>query len=251
MVLKLIIPCLDVQAGRCVKGVQFQDLQDQGDPVALAVRYAQEGADELVFLDITAGLEGRATALAMVRAVARSVFIPLAVGGGVRTEADAEALLLAGSDKVCVNSAAVRDPGLLSLLAARFGSQAVVLAVDVRRTPRGHQVMVDAGRTATGRALEDWLAEGQDRGAGEVLLTSMDEDGRGQGYDLEALRKATTLLRVPLVASGGFGCARHAVEALGAGADALLLASSLHAGGLTVGRLKAELAGAGVQVRPC
>jgi imidazole glycerol-phosphate synthase subunit HisF len=251
MVLKRIIPCLDVKEGRVVKGVQFQDLQDQGDPVELAVRYAKEGADELVFLDITAGVEGRATALRMVAAVARSVFIPFTVGGGLRTPADAEALLMAGCDKVCVNSAAVRTPGLLSDLANRFGSQAVVLAVDVRRGPEGHRVMVDAGRTPTDRFLEDWLREAQDRGAGEILLTSMDEDGRGQGYDLAALAKAAALLRVPLVASGGFGALHHAVEAVAAGADALLLASSLHSGGLTVGRLKSYLQQEGIGVRTC
>ncbi|BDU75863.1 imidazole glycerol phosphate synthase subunit HisF [Mesoterricola sediminis] len=251
MVMKRVIPCLDVKDGRVVKGVQFQDLRDNGDPVELASRYDAEGADELVFLDITAGIEHRDTARRMVEAVARQVFIPFTVGGGIRSVADAEALLMAGCDKVAVNSAAVRRPGLLTELASRFGSQCVVLAADVRRTYGGVRIAVDAGRTLTDLVMEDWLREAQDRGAGEVLLTSMDRDGTGNGYDLEVLASAAGILRVPLIASGGFGEARHAVEALGAGADAVLAAGAFHVGGLTVRGLKQQLAEAGVEVRAC
>jgi imidazole glycerol-phosphate synthase subunit HisF len=251
MVMKRIIPCLDVKDGRVVKGVRFLNLQDSGDPVELAARYDAEGADELVFLDITAGIEKRDTAVKMVAAVAKSVFIPFTVGGGIRAVADAEALLMAGCDKVALNSAAVRRPELITELASRFGSQCVVLAVDVRRTAFGVLVAVDAGRTLTRRTLESWLAEAQDRGAGEVLLTSMDRDGTGAGYDLEALRLASRGLRIPLVASGGFGVTRHAVEAFAAGADAVLAAGVFHSGEMTVRELKTQLAREGVEVRPC
>jgi cyclase len=251
MVMKRIIPCLDVRNGRVVKGVQFLNLQDSGDPVELATRYDAEGADELVFLDITAGIEHRDTALRMVEAVAKAVFIPFTVGGGIRRAEDADALLLAGCDKVAVNSAAVRRPELLTEIAHRFGSQCAVLAVDVWRTPEGYRVVVDAGRTWTEWKLEDWLDEAQRRGAGEVLLTSMDQDGSNGGYDLESLRIASRRLRVPLIASGGFGEARHALEAFRAGADAALVASALHTGGLTVRRLKAQLIQEGVEVRSC
>lgn len=251
MVMKRIIPCLDVMDGRVVKGVQFLNLKDSGDPVELALRYEAEGADELVFLDITAGLEGRETARRIVEAVAKAVFIPFTVGGGIRRVEDAEAMLLAGCDKVAVNSAAVRRPELLTELANRFGRQCVVLAVDTRRTPEGYRVAVDAGRTLTEWRLEDWLLDAQRRGAGEVLLTSMDQDGSNAGYDLAALRLAAQGLRIPLIASGGFGEARHAAEAFAAGADAALVASALHTGGLTVRALKDYLAQAGVEVRRC
>ena len=251
MVMKRIIPCLDVKDGRVVKGVNFLNLRDNGDPVELAAKYDAEGADELVFLDITAGIEKRDTAVKMVAAVARQVFIPFTVGGGIRTVADAEALLMAGCDKVSVNSAAVRRPELITELASRFGSQCVVLAVDVRTTPLGIMVSVDAGKTLTHWSMQNWLSAAQERGAGEVLLTSMDRDGTGAGYDLDALRLASVGLRIPLIASGGFGCARHAVEALGAGADAVLLAGALHTGGLTVGTLKEQMAREGVEVRLC
>jgi len=251
VVMKRIIPCLDVKDGRVVKGTRFQDLRDSGDPVELACRYDAEGADELVFLDITAGIEKRATAARMVEAVARQVFIPFTVGGGIRTVADAEALLMAGCDKVAVNSAAVRRPELISELAARFGSQCVVVAVDVRRPSFGTLVAVDAGRTLLQLTLADWLAQAQDRGAGEILLTSMDRDGTRAGFDLDVLRNASRGLRIPLIASGGFGCARHAVEAFAAGADAVLAAGAFHTGGLTVNALKAQLAGDGVEVRAC
>lgn len=251
MVMKRIIPCLDVKDGRVVKGVQFLDLRDSGDPVELAVRYDAEGADELIFLDITAGLEQRDTALRMVETVAKTLFIPFTVGGGIRQAEDANSLLRAGCDKVAVNSAAVRRPALLTEMAQRFGSQCVVLAVDVRRSPEGYRVAVDAGRTLTEWKLEDWLDEAQGRGAGEVLLTSMDRDGSNLGYDLEALRLAASRLRIPLIASGGFGEARHALEAFQAGADAALVASALHTSGLTVQRLKEQLLNEGMEVRPC
>jgi imidazole glycerol-phosphate synthase subunit HisF len=251
MVMKRIIPCLDVKDGRVVKGVRFLDLQDQGDPVELAARYDAEGADELVFLDITAGIERRETARRMVEAVAKAVFIPFTVGGGIRSEADAEALLLAGCDKVAVNSAAVRRPELITELASRFGSQCVVLAVDVRRAPDGFRVAVDAGGTLTDRSLADWIREGQERGAGEILLTSMDRDGTGQGYDLEALALANRGLKIPLIASGGLRTADHAVEAFAAGADAVLAAGVFHTGDLSVRTLKQQLARVGVEVRAC
>ena len=251
MVMKRIIPCLDVKDGRVVKGVQFLDLKDSGDPVALATRYDAEGADELVFLDIAAGLENRDTALDMVERVAKAVFIPFTVGGGIRKVEDADAMLRAGCDKVGINSAAVRRPELLTEMAQRFGSQCVVLAVDVRRRPGGYGVVVDAGRRMTEWSLENWLDEAQRRGAGEVLLTSMNQDGANSGYDLESLRIASSRLRIPLIASGGFGEAQHALEAFEAGADAALVASSLHSGGLTVRRIKEQLLNAGVEVRSC
>lgn len=251
MVMKRIIPCLDVKDGRVVKGVQFRNLRDSGDPVALASRYAEAGADELVFLDIAAGVENRDTAVRMVEQVASAVFIPFTVGGGIRKAEDADALLLAGCDKVGVNSAAVRRPALLTEMADRFGSQCVVLAVDVRRTPGGYRVVVDAGRTPTEWTLEAWLDEAQRRGAGEALLTSMDQDGSNAGFDLEALRRASRGLRIPLIASGGFGTVSHALEAFRAGADAVLIASALHTGGLTVRGLKEALLKEGVEVRPC
>lgn len=251
MVMKRIIPCLDVKDGHVVKGIMFENLRNCGDPVELAARYYQEGADELVFLDITAGLEKRATAVRMVEAVAKRIFIPFTVGGGIRSMEDAEALLLAGCDKVSINSAAVRRPQLLTDLAHRFGSQCVVLAVDVRRLPSGYRVMVDAGHTPTDWTLEAWLQEAQERGAGEVLLTSMDQDGSHSGYDLESLRVASKGLRLPLIASGGFGETRHAIEAFQAGADAVLLASALHTGGLTVPVMKEQLKCKGVEVRVC
>ncbi len=249
MVLKRVIPCLDVAGGRVVKGVRFRNLRDSGDPVALARRYAEEGADELVFLDITAGVEGRRTALRLVERAAREVFIPFTVGGGVRCRENARDLLLAGCDKVAVNSAAVRRPGLLEELAGRFGRQCVVLAVDARRTPAGFRVAVDAGRTLTDRDAVDWVREGQDRGAGEVLLTSMDRDGGQAGFDLELLRAVAPACRVPLIASGGFGEPAHAVAALSAGADAVLAASVFHDGVLSIPELKRFLQDHGIEVR--
>ena len=250
MVLKRVIPCLDVAGGRVVKGIRFRNLRDSGDPVELARRYEEEGADELVFLDIAAGVEGRRTALRMVERVAREVFIPLTVGGGVRSAEDARDLLLAGCDKVAVNSAAVRRPELLEELASRFGRQCVVLAVDARRTPGrfpgggGRRADADGPLDAA-----DWVRAGQDRGAGEVLLTSMDRDGGQAGFDLELLQAAAPACRVPLIASGGFGEPAHAAAALAAGADAVLAASVFHDGVLTIGDLKRYLRNHGVEVR--
>lgn len=251
MVMKRIIPCLDLRGGRVVKGVRFEGLRDSGDPVELARRYAAEGADELVLLDITAGLEGRRTALRVVEAVARTLFVPFTVGGGIRSAEDAFDLLRAGCDKVSLNSAALRDPALIERVASRFGSQCVVLAVDVRREGDGFRVCRDAGRTPTAWELGAWVQEGQRRGAGEILLTSMDRDGGQAGYDLEALRTASAGLRLPLIASGGFGGSGDAVAAFEAGADAVLLASALHEGRWTVRRLKQELEGKGIEVRTC
>jgi imidazole glycerol-phosphate synthase subunit HisF len=251
MVMKRVIPCLDVASGRVVKGVQFKGLRDAGDPVTLASRYAEEGADELVFLDVTAGVEGRDTATRVVRAVARQVFVPLTVGGGVRSAADAARLLDSGADKVAVNSAAVRRPELLAEIAARFGRQCVVLAVDALATPGGYRVAVDAGRTVTDVPVADWITSGMALGAGEVLLTSVERDGSHQGYDLELLGEIAPLCAVPLIASGGLATGADAAAALAAGADAVLAASRFHDGELSIAELKGYLAGRGFEVRPC
>jgi cyclase len=248
---KRLIPCLDVDAGRVVKGTRFQELRDAGDPVALAARYDREGADELVFLDITATVEGRAATLDVVSRTADQVFIPLTVGGGVHDEDGVNALLRAGADKVSLNSAAVRQPALLSRCADRFGTQCMVLAIDAKRNGRGWEVWVDGGRTRTGRDAVTWAAAATRRhGAGEVLLTSMDRDGTGQGYDLELLLAIADAVPVPVVASGGAGTIDHFVEALTEGrADAVLAASRFHDGELTIGEVKRSLAARGVPVR--
>jgi cyclase len=251
MVMNRVIPCLDVAAGRVVKGIEFRGLRDAGDPVELARRYAADGADELVFLDVTAGVEGRDTAARVVERVAAEVFVPLTVGGGVRSVADARRLLDAGCDKVAVNSAAVRRPELLAELAAVLGRQCVVLAVDAVATRAGYRVVVDAGRSVTDLEVLGWLEEGQRRGAGEVLLTSVDRDGGHAGYDLTLLAGAAAVCRVPLVASGGLSGPPDAAAALAAGADAVLAASRFHDGELTIGELKAYLAALGFEVRPC
>jgi cyclase len=251
---KRIVPCLDVDAGRVVKGVRFQHLRDAGDPVELAARYDREGADELVFLDITATIEGRASTYEVISRTAEQVFIPLTVGGGVRTEDDVRALLRAGADKVSLNSAAVRDPSLLQRCSDAFGSQCVVVAIDARRrgvdVAEGWEVVVDAGRTPTGRDAVEWAREATvERGAGEVLLTSMDRDGTGDGYDLELLRAVGEAVPVPVIASGGAGELAHFAEALGA-ADAALAASLFHDGVLSIGDVKAYVAEEGIPVRP-
>jgi cyclase len=253
MLAKRVIPCLDVDAGRVVKGVRFQELRDAGDPVDLAAHYDREGADELVFLDITATLEDRAATLDVVSRTAEQVFIPLTVGGGVKGEDDVQALLRAGADKVSVNSAAVRDPSLLARCADRFGTQCMVVAIDAKRrgTRPGWDVFVDAGRTPTGRDAVEWAAEATARhGAGEVLLTSMDRDGTGEGYDVELLATIAGAVAVPVVASGGAGTPRHFAEALTDGAaDAVLAASRWHDGDLTIRQVKEHLAGRGIPVR--
>jgi len=249
---KRIMPCLDVDAGRVVKGTRFVDLVDAGDPVELAARYDAEGADELVFLDITATLEGREATLDVIGRTAEQVFIPLTVGGGVRREDDVKTLLRAGADKVAVNSAAVREPELLERCAERFGTQCMVVAIDAkRRGAGGWEVFVDAGWTPTGRDAVEWAVEATERrGAGEVLLTSMDRDGTGEGYDLELLRTVSDAVGVPLVASGGAGLVEHFAEALTeGGADAVLAASRFHFEQLTIRDVKRYLGGLEIPVR--
>jgi cyclase len=251
---KRIIPCLDVDAGRVVKGVRFRHLRDAGDPVELAARYDREGADELVFLDITATIDGRAATIEVISRTAEQVFIPLTVGGGVRSEDDVRALLRAGADKVSLNSAAVRDPSLVARCADAFGSQCVVVAIDARRrsvdVADGWEVVVDAGRTPTGRGAVEWAREATvERGAGEVLLTSMDRDGTGDGYDVDLLRAVGEAVPVPVIASGGAGDLPDFVDALRV-ADAALAASLFHDGVLSIGEVKTYAAGEGIAVRP-
>ncbi|MCH9652011.1 MAG: imidazole glycerol phosphate synthase subunit HisF [Deltaproteobacteria bacterium] len=236
-----IIPCLDVADGRVVKGIQFQNLIDQGDPAECALRYARQGADEIVFLDISAAPEHRGTDLDWVQRAAEQVFVPLTVGGGVREVEDARQLLLAGADKVAINSAAVRRPSLLKDLAEQFGSQCVVLSVDARRRAGGEsgwEVVTHGGRQAAGLDALEWVARGVELGAGEVLLTSIDSDGMRHGYDLPLLEAATQVVPVPVIASGGAGTLEHLAEALGAGAAAVLAASIFHQGVFTVGQVK-------------
>jgi cyclase len=247
-----VIPCLDVAAGRVVKGVRFRDLADQGDPAEAAARYAGQGADEIVFLDVTAAPEGRDTDLDWVRRTAERVFIPLTVGGGVRSAADAGRLLRAGADKVAVNTAALRRPELIGELARRFGSQCVVLSVDARRQPgpaERWEVVVEGGRTPTGRDALEWIAAGVAAGAGEVLLTSIDHDGTRDGYDLPLIAAAAAAVPVPLIASGGAGTPEHLAAALAAGAAAVLAASIFHQGSFTVGDVKLALAASGFAMR--
>src|SRR6476659_3410179 len=217
MVLKRVIPCLDVDAGRVVKGTNFVDLRDAGDPVGLAERYDGGGADELVFLDITATHEKRDTMVELARRTADNVFVPFTIGGGIRSVADAQAVLDAGADKVSVNSAAVARPELLDELADRFGAQCVVLAIDAKRSGDSWEVSVAGGRTATGRDAVAWAREGAERGAGEILLTSMDRDGTQDGYDLALLDAISSAVDVPVIASGGAGEPRHLVDGIGAG----------------------------------
>ena len=248
-----VIPCLDVNAGRVVKGVQFVDLRDAGDPVELARLYDAEGADELVFLDITASSDNRETIYDVVRATAEQVFIPLTVGGGVRAAADARRLLRAGADKVSLNTAAVDRPDLLSEVAEAFGTQCVVAAIDARRgdgAPEDAIVYVHGGRTATGRRVVEWAAECERRGAGEILLTSMDRDGTKAGFDTDLLAAVTAAVNVPVIASGGAGNSQHMVEGVTkGGASAVLAASIFHFGELRVGEVKAAMAEAGLSVR--
>ncbi|MXX75393.1 MAG: imidazole glycerol phosphate synthase subunit HisF [Holophagales bacterium] len=243
-----IIPCLDVAAGRVVKGVQFKNLTDHGDPTEAAARYAAEGADEIVFLDITAAPERRDTDLDWVRRTAEQVFIPLSVGGGVRSVDDGRNLLLAGADKLGINTAAVAEPELLTRLAERFGSQCVVLSVDAKRRDDGTagngpvwEVVTHGGRTPTGLDALEWIEEGIERGAGEILLTSIDSDGTKEGYDLELLRRASALSPVPVIASGGAGTLEHLADALETGAAAVLAASIFHQETYSVGAVKEYL----------
>jgi len=252
MLKRRIIPCLDVTAGRVVKGVRFQDLRDAGDPVELAARYDAEGADELVFLDITASAEGRDTMVDVVRRTAREVFIPLTVGGGVRTPDDMYRLLRAGADKVSVNTAAVQNPELIRVCAQRFGSQCVVLAIDARRRADGGgwEVYTHGGRKPTGLDAVEWARRGVELGAGEILLTSMDTDGTQSGYDLELLRAVVDAVPVPVIASGGAGTLEHLYQAVTiGGAHAVLAASIFHYGHYSIADAKRYLAERGVPVR--
>ena len=249
-----VVPCLDVDGGRVVKGVNFVGLRDAGDPVELAARYDREGADELVFLDITASVDSRDTTIDMVRRTAEEVFIPFTVGGGIRSVEDARGILRAGADKVSVNTAAVDGPELVTGLAAEFGIQCVVVAVDARRStavPSGFEVFTHGGRTPTGRDAVAWVTEVVALGAGEILLTSMDRDGTRDGFDIEMLKAVGAVATVPLIASGGVGNLNHLVQgATEGGADAVLAASIFHFGEHTVADAKRHLAGAGVAVRP-
>jgi cyclase len=249
---KRVIPCLDVDAGRVVKGVGFLDLRDAGDPVELACRYDAAGADELVFLDITATSDKRDTVVELARRTADDVFIPFTIGGGIRSVADAQAVLDAGADKVSVNSAALARPELLNELAGTFGAQCVVLAIDAKAKAceGGWEAYVAGGRTATGRDAVDWAREGVERGAGEILLTSMDRDGTNAGYDLSLTTAVAEAVNVPVIASGGAGEISHLIDAVNAGADAVLCASIFHYGHHTVPEVKQQLAAAGVAVRP-
>jgi imidazole glycerol-phosphate synthase subunit HisF len=251
MVLKRVIPCLDVDAGRVVKGTNFVGLRDAGDPVELAERYDAEGADELIFLDITASHEKRETIVELARRTADNVFIPFTIGGGIRSVADAQAVLDAGADKVSVNSAALDRPELLNELAAQFGAQCVVIAIDAKREQDGWGVYVHGGRTRVeGRDAVGWAEEAVERGAGEIMLTSMDRDGTNDGYDLALTRAVADAVPVPVIASGGAGELAHLSEAIAeGGADAVLCASIFHYGQFRVREAKERLAADGIPVR--
>ncbi|MDO9379354.1 MAG: imidazole glycerol phosphate synthase subunit HisF [Nocardioidaceae bacterium] len=247
-----VIPCLDVDAGRVVKGVNFTDLRDAGDPVEMAEVYDAEGADELTFLDITASSDDRATTREMVARTAEQVFIPLTVGGGVRTPDDVDVLLRAGADKVGVNTAAIARPEVLSDVARRFGNQVLVLSVDARRSdeqPSGFEVTTHGGRRSAGLDAVDWVRRATELGVGEILLNSMDADGTRQGFDLEMIRAVRAVTHAPLIASGGAGRLEHFAPAVEAGADAVLAASVFHFGEFTVGQVKQALSDAGHPVR--
>ena len=251
-----VIPCLDVDAGRVVKGVNFLDLRDAGDPVELAAAYDAQGADELTFLDVTASSSGRGTMLDVVRRTAEQVFIPLTVGGGVRTAEDVDQLLRAGADKVSVNTAAIARPELLGELSRRFGSQCIVLSVDARTVPEGEaptasgwEVTTHGGRRGTGIDAIEWARRGQELGVGEILLNSMDADGTKAGFDLDMLRAVRAAVSIPVIASGGAGAVEHFAPAVQAGADAVLAASVFHFGEMTIGDVKKALAAEGIAVR--
>ena len=250
-----VIPCLDVDQGRVVKGVNFENLRDAGDPVELARLYDAQGADEITFLDVSASATNRETTYDVVRRTAEQVSVPLTVGGGVRTTDDVDRLLRAGADKVGVNTAAIARPELISEIAARFGSQVLVVSVDARRckegttTASGYEVTTHGGRTGTGIDAIEWAAKAAELGAGEILLNSMDGDGTTAGFDLEMLREVRERVSVPLIASGGAGTAAHFVEAAEAGADAVLAASVFHFGTLTIPQVKDEMRNAGITVR--
>ncbi|KIQ19655.1 imidazole glycerol phosphate synthase subunit HisH [Rhodococcus sp. Leaf7] len=251
-----VIPCLDVDAGRVVKGVNFADLRDAGDPVELAAKYDAEGADELTFLDVTASSGGRATMLDVVTRTAEQVFIPLTVGGGVRTVQDVDTLLRAGADKVSINTAALARPELLRELSSRFGSQCIVLSVDARTVPEGEQptesgweVTTHGGRRGTGVDAVEWARRGAELGVGEILLNSMDADGTKAGFDIAMITAVRGAVHVPVIASGGAGAVEHFAPAVAAGADAVLAASVFHFGEMTIGDVKTALRADGVEVR--
>jgi len=244
-----IIPCLDVKDGRVVKGINFLELRDAGDPVEQAAAYERQGADELCYLDISASPEGRSTIVDIVRRTADQVFMPLTVGGGVRSVADAERLLDAGADKIAVNTAAIRNPGLVTEIATRFGNQAIVVAVDAKRDGASWQVYSHGGRTPEGLDALEWCRRCADLGAGELLVTSMDRDGTGKGYDLDLIRAVSSTVSVPMIASGGVGVLDDLADGLVAGADAVLAASIFHFGTHTIGDAKQHLASRGLPVR--
>lgn len=253
-----VIPCLDVDGGRVVKGVNFQNLRDAGDPVELAARYDAEGADELTFLDVTASSSGRSTMIDVVKRTADQIFIPLTVGGGIRTVDDVDAMLRAGADKVSVNTAAIARPEVLSEMSRRFGSQCIVLSVDARTqaadtehepTESGWEVTTHGGRKGTGIDAVEWARRGEELGVGEILLNSMDADGTKEGFDLRMIEAVREAVSIPVIASGGAGTAAHFPPAVHAGADAVLAASVFHFGELTIGDVKAAMAADGIVVR--
>ena len=253
MLTKRIIACLDVDAGRVVKGTQFLDLRDAGDPAELAAAHSTGGADEIVLLDITATHEKRTTLLETVRRTAKELFVPFTVGGGVRTLQDAGAIFDAGADKISINSAAIADPSLITCIAQQFGSQAVIVAIDAKRTGAGFEAYVSGGRRATGKNAIQWAKEAEARGAGEILLTSMDRDGTGKGFDCELTRAISEGVRIPVIASGGAGGTEHFINVFREGAaDAALAASIFHFGLSSISELKGQLFAAGILVRyPC
>lgn len=247
-----VIPCLDVDAGRVVKGVKFEGLRDAGDPVELAKRYNAEGADELTFLDVTASSSDRQTTFDVVSSTAEQVFIPLTVGGGVRTAEDVDRLLRTGADKASINTAAIARPEVINEITERFGSQVLVLSADAKKsdaTPSGYEVTTHGGRKSTGLDLLEWVAEAQERGVGEILLNSIDADGTKAGFDLPMIRAVRSVVTVPLIASGGAGAAEHFPPAIEAGADAVLAASIFHFGEVSIGEVKDAIRAAGYEVR--
>lgn len=251
MLTKRIIACLDVDSGRVVKGTQFLNLRDAGDPAELALAHSAAGADEIVLLDITATHEKRNTLLETIRRTARELFIPFTVGGGVRTLRDATAIFDAGADKVTINSAAIADPSLITCIAQRFGSQAVIVAIDAKRVGDKFEAWVSGGRVATGKDAVQWAKEAADRGAGEILLTSMDRDGTREGFDCDLTRRVSGAIRIPVIASGGAGTTQHFVDVFQEGAaDAALAASIFHFNLSSIAELKQQLLSAGIPVRP-
>jgi imidazole glycerol-phosphate synthase subunit HisF len=253
MLTKRIIACLDVDGGRVVKGVQFLNLCDAGDPAELAAAHSKDGADEIVLLDISATHQNRATLIETVRRTARELFIPFTVGGGIRTLEDAAAIFDAGADKVSINSAAIAEPSLITSIARRFGSQAAIVAIDAKRKQKGFEVYTHGGRNSSGKDAVAWAKEAEERGAGEILLTSMDRDGTGQGFDCDLTRQVSDAVRIPVIASGGAGNAEHFIKVFGPGhADAALAASIFHFGVGAFSQLKQRLRDAQIPVRwPC